>query len=138
MSLDDAFAAPEEVAEAPLPVGVRVAQVTLLFVGLTYLTFAIGLTPMMVAMPFFDPELSREPDELKWAFGGFMGLFTFVCTGTYALLPLLGVFGLQRRAMWGWLIGVILGAMLTPSACAPFGLAILWGLFVEDTRKIYL
>lgn len=139
--MSDPFAAPSAVD--PIEVGelsiwIRLAQGTLAFVGLAYGLMTLTLVPLMMAMPFVDPELAHDPEPVKWMISSFMGVFGCVCVGGYATLPVLAVVGLQRRALWGWVIGLIIGAMLTPSGCMPFGALILVGLLHPEGRDIYL
>lgn len=139
--MSDPFAAPEiedAIHVGGLPIWVRLSQGTLCFVSLSYGLMALGLTPLMAAMPFFDPELAHEPEELKWGISLTMAAISVVCLGGYALVPLIAALGLQRRALWGWVLALILGAMLTPSACLPFGALILVGILHPEGRVVYL
>jgi hypothetical protein len=52
-------------------------------------------------------------------------------------LNIVAAIGLGRRAYWGWLMALVVGAIYVPSGCLPFGAVIVYALLREDARLAF-
>lgn len=112
---------------------IRAVRYTLIGTGLCY---ALGIltAPVMVIRTLND---SRAEDKQIGFAIGMAATIALVCAGA-AALNFVGAYGLRNGKMWGWVIGLIVGAIYAPSACFPFGVLILYGLLRERSRGFYL
>jgi hypothetical protein len=112
----------------------RAARYTLIFTGICYLLL-IPLAPLIAWSKFNDPSMSHS---FNLGFGiGFSVVMLVICVGI-AAANFVASRGIRLGKRWGWITGVVLGALYAFSICAPLGAVILYGLLRGNVRKAYL
>jgi hypothetical protein len=110
-------------------------RLILFFTGACYVFLGLALGALFA----FTPVLAESggdppPPAFGWFMGAVMALF---CSG-FGAMNFVAAWGLGRGEKWGWVIGLILGAMYAPSICLPIGALLLYGLLNERTRRRFL
>lgn len=107
---------------------------SLLTSALGYVVLGIVLGPVGgMAWMMDDPYREPLPPSIMMIFSAIM---VAVCVGV-AILNVVAVVGLRRRAKWGWFLSLVLGLIYLPSLCLPFGLAIFLPLLQAEVREAF-
>jgi hypothetical protein len=69
---------------------------------------------------------------------GVEGVVLLGICGVIGAINIAAGWGFGRGMKWAWFAALIIGAMYTPSACLPFGAALLYGCLNERTRNRFL
>ncbi|MCB9686431.1 MAG: hypothetical protein H6735_15425 [Alphaproteobacteria bacterium] len=108
---------------------------TILKVGGTFF-LVVGV----LSGPLSTSAVWVQPDVSVVMALGVTFLATLAALGLFATVGILNFVasaGLKRGARWGWILTVLIGLLYTVSLCMPFGLALLYGMLNERTRKSY-
>ena len=69
----------------------------------------------MALFLFLVPFIGEAEEDIPKGLIFFLGaVLTLLCAG-FAVVPELAIYGLRRRKRWGWILGLIIGGLYTPS-----------------------
>jgi hypothetical protein len=133
------YASPDE---ADLDREIRIAQLQwvmysrwiLIFVGLFYVGLGAVIPLFYGSIAFVDPEIGPEMAPFLAAGGLCAALFIW----GFSVPMFAAAWGLKRGKKWAWVVTLIVGAMLAPSACLPLGAALLYGMLQDPVRKEFV
>jgi hypothetical protein len=122
----------EDLAPSPW---ILYSQIVLVVCGALYLLIGLLLGVGTLLGAASDPTL--DPGE-GLALGVGIGGLLFGMLAVVGAVNWLAAWGLRSRAMWAWVLTLVLGATYIGSACFPFGAILLYGMLNERSRKAFL
>lgn len=133
--MSNPFATGVEAPEVGDTMGVRVVRVALIVGAVAYLLLGLVTGGILLSLRWFGADgMTRGDRAVFLVFGVAMPVMCTFLAGVN-LAPLLG---LRQRAPWAWATAFGLSMVYLPSAFFPIGLALLWGLLNEKTRREFL
>jgi hypothetical protein len=108
-----------------------IARASLVFCAFMYAILGVSLGPMGGLAWLSESDGTEMPGAFHLVFGLIM---LVVCLGV-AAVNIAAAWGLgDTSRKWAWWVALILGMIYVPSACLPFGLAIVMPLISKEAR----
>jgi hypothetical protein len=114
--------------------------VPMLLYGVGGLYFLLGVGSLVMLIGAGGLAASAGTDDGAVMLGVMVAEALVIAAVTFGFgaVNIAGGYGFGQKAKWGWFTALILGGMYAPSACLPFGIAILYGCLNERTRKTFI
>ena len=101
--------------------------------GALYFVLGAVFAAAFHAGAFDEPGQRPLPDPFRTVFTA----ASLALCGGFGGLNIVAAIGLGRRAYWGWLLALVVGAIYVPSGCLPFGAVIVYALLRADARLAF-
>ena len=99
-----------------------------------YMLMAFGALAFFLILSGEIARAEGAPSEtVLWI----IGVVMFLVIGGFGILPEVAIRGLKQGKRWGWIMGIIIGGLYTPSAFFFLGIPILISLLKRDVLNFY-